>query len=90
VEVASALRRLWLSKALSAERRDQALSDYVDLPISRHGHMALLPRMLELAANMSAYDAAYAALAEAFSADLVTADGRLQRAVEAHTSLRVL
>jgi len=90
VEVASALRRLWMSKALSTERRDQAISDYVDLPLARHGHLALLPRVLDLAPNLSAYDATYAALAEALSADLVTADERLGRALRAHTEVRLV
>ena len=90
MEVASALRRLWLSKTLSEERRDEALSDYMDLTMTRHGHLDLLPRMLALGANMSAYDAAYAALAEALAADLVTADEKLRRGIEAHTSVRVV
>jgi predicted nucleic acid-binding protein len=88
VEVASALRRLWKSKALSERRRNEALSDYVDLSLSRHGHLALLPRVLELGANFSAYDGVYVALAEALGAVLVTTDGRLRRAVETHTGVR--
>lgn len=90
MEVASALRRLWLSNVLSADRRDEALADYVDLPVTRHGHMQLLPRVLELGANMSAYDAVYAALAETLAADLITADERLRRAVDTHTAVKVL
>ena len=88
VEVASALRRLWRSKALSEQRRNEALSDYVDLSLSRHGHLALLARVLELSANFSAYDGVYVALAEALGADLVTADERLSGAVETHTGVR--
>jgi predicted nucleic acid-binding protein len=87
VEVASALRRLSLSGTLSAERRDQALTDYLDLPLTRHGHQSLLPRVLELGANLSAYDAAYAALAETLMAELVTADDKLRRAIAAHTAV---
>lgn len=90
VEVASALRRLWMSDSLSDQRRDEALSDYVDLPVARHGHLALLSRMLELGANLSAYDAAYAALADNLQADIVTADEKLKRAVAAHTTVKAL
>jgi predicted nucleic acid-binding protein len=90
VEVASALRRLWLSHTLSATRRDEALADYIDLPLTRHAHLTLLPRVLELGANLSAYDAVYAALAEALEAELITADDRLRRGIAAHTNVRVL
>ncbi|HEY0498401.1 MAG TPA: type II toxin-antitoxin system VapC family toxin [Kutzneria sp.] len=40
----------------------------------------LLPRMWELRGNVSGYDAAYVALAEARGVTLVTADGKLARA----------
>jgi len=76
-----------MSEALSIERRDEAMADYVDLPLVRHGHLALLPRMLELGQNFSAYDAAYVALAEALAAQIVTADDRLGRAVRRHTDV---
>ena len=66
------------------------MSDYVDLPLARHGHLALLPRILGLASTLSAYDATYAALAEALDADLMTADDRMARALSAHTELRLV
>jgi predicted nucleic acid-binding protein len=74
VEVASALRGLALAAKLSDERLVEALSDYAALPILRHGHSGLLPRMLELRHDFSAYDAAYVALAEGLGADLHSAD----------------
>jgi predicted nucleic acid-binding protein len=89
VEVASALRRLSVAGALPDTRRDEALADYRDLPLTRHGHLALLERVLELGGNFSSYDATYVALAEVLGADLVTADERLGRAVRAHTKLRL-
>lgn len=89
VEVAAAFRNLWLRGSLSLERRAEALRDYRDLPLIRHGHLGLLPRILELAANFSAYDAAYVALAERLEAELLTADDRLERAVRTHTDLRL-
>jgi len=49
---------------VSAERAELALQHYLLLPLTRHGHQALLPRVLELRANFSAYDACYVALAE--------------------------
>ncbi len=79
-----------MSGALSEERRDEALSDYMDLPLTRHGHLGLLVRVLELSENLSAYDAVYAALAETMGADIITADDKLRRAILAHTTLEVL
>lgn len=90
VETAAALRRLSLAGALDDVRREEALSDYSDLPVTRHGHLALLPRVLELRLNFSAYDATYVALAERLGANLLTGDRRLSRAVGTHTDLAVL
>lgn len=87
VEVASVLRRLRLSGELSAHRCDEAVADYRHLPVTRHGHTTLLDRVLDLGANMSAYDAIYVALAERLGAHLLTTDGRLRSAVAAHTSV---
>lgn len=50
----------------------------------------LLGRVLELGANLSAYDAVYVALAEALDAALVAADERLASAVSAHTGVRLV
>ena len=84
VEVASSLRRLLQRRVLSEDRAKEALSDYLDLPLTRHGHQTLLARVLSLRANFSAYDATYAALAERLGAALLTADENLARATESH------
>jgi predicted nucleic acid-binding protein len=55
--------------------------------LTRHGHQALLPRSLALRENFTTYDATYVVLAERLSASLLTADRRLVKAVEAHTTL---
>jgi predicted nucleic acid-binding protein len=90
VEVAAGLRQAVLSDLLSLERAAEALGHYLLLPLTRHGHQALLPRMLDLRSNFSAYDACYVALAEVIGADLLTADERLSRAVRTHTAVVVL
>ena len=82
VEVVSALRRTLRQRLLSLDRAKEALEDYLDLPLTRHGHQALLPRCLGLRDVFSAYDAAYVALAEGLSAPLLTADRRLARGAE--------
>lgn len=89
VEVAAGLRRAVLSDLLSVERAAAALGHYLLLPLTRHGHQALLPRMLDLRSNFSAYDACYVALAELLRADLLSADERLSRAVRTHTEIVV-
>jgi predicted nucleic acid-binding protein len=89
VEVVAGLRRTVLRRAVSSERAAEAIQDYLDLPISRHGHSQLLARILELRPNFSACDATYVALAERLAAALLTADERLARAVRTHTEIRV-
>lgn len=84
VELASALRRLIQTRAISLERARQAIRDYADLPVTRHGHLPLLDRMLTLRHNFSAYDAAYVALAERLKAKLLTCDAPLAQSVRAH------
>lgn len=80
VEVSAALRRGILLGALTEPRAKQALTAYLDLPLTRHGHQTLLPRILALRANFTAYDASYVALAERLRAPFLTADRRLARA----------
>jgi len=90
VEVTAGLRRAVLRDVVSAARANLALRQYLLLPLTRHGHQALLPRMLELRPNFGAYDACYVALAEHLGAELLTADERLMRAVRTHTTIGVL
>ncbi len=90
VEVAAGLRRALLHRSMGAQRAGEALADYLDLPLTRHGHQSLMARMLALRPNFSAYDATYVALAEHVGAELLTADDRLARAVRTHTGITVL
>ena len=90
VEVVAVLRRLLNAQRVSESRASDAVIDLIDLPLTRHGHLALLGRILRLRANFSAYDATYVALAEYLDATLVTADGPLARAVREHLELTVL
>ncbi|MGH3980131.1 MAG: type II toxin-antitoxin system VapC family toxin [Pseudonocardiaceae bacterium] len=80
IEVASVLRRHAMAGILAPARVEAALVDLDDLAVTRYPHLGLLPRVWQLRANLSAYDAAYVALAESLGATLVTADGRLGRA----------
>jgi len=80
VEVAQVLRRYAAAGELTPERGREALMDLVDFPVHRYPHDVLLPRIWELRHNVTAYDAAYVALAEILAAPLVTCDARLAAA----------
>jgi predicted nucleic acid-binding protein len=80
VEVAQAMRRYAARGELPALRGSEALELLRVFPIVRYGHGPLLSRIWQLRANLTAYDAAYVALAEALRAPLLTADERLARA----------
>jgi predicted nucleic acid-binding protein len=80
LEVAQVLRRYLLAGELNGARGEAALEDMADLPITRYPHWLLLPRIWELRHNLTAYDGAYVALAEALRAPLLTCDGRLAKA----------
>lgn len=90
IELTAVLRRALLAGRLGIERTRAALEDYLDLPLVRHGHRRLLPRILDLRENFSAYDAAYVGLAETLDAHLLTGDMALARAVGHHTSVPVM
>ena len=61
-------------------RADLALSDLAVAPVRRAPHLPLLSRCWELRENITIYDAAYVALAEALRVVLLTADTRLSKA----------
>jgi predicted nucleic acid-binding protein len=80
VEVAQVLRRFVSRGELDPERARQALSTLGAFPLERHSHEPLLLRIWALRSNLTAYDAAYVALAEVLDATLLTRDSRLLRA----------
>lgn len=90
VEVAAILRRALLGGELTLERAADALIDLVDLPLTRHSHLASVGRILQLRENFTSYDATYIALTEALDAQLLTTDSPLARGVRAHLELDVI
>ena len=90
LEVASVLRRQERAGRLPFRRAQLALADLTDLPMHRAPHRPLLARCWELRDNMTCYDAAYVALAEALHATLLTGDRRLARASGPHCVIEVL
>ena len=80
LEVLQVLRRYTLTGSIDTERGQQAIEDYLAMPILRYPHEPLVSRVWDLRDNLTAYDATYIALAEALDAPLLTRDARLAAA----------
>ena len=90
LEVAQVLRRFVRDKTITAQRGEEALEDLGDLPLNRYPHDFLLPRVWELRATLTAYDAVYVALAELLDAPLLTCDARIASAPGHHANVEVI
>ena len=90
IEVTQVVRRYAAAGEIDAERGRAALVDLVDFPLRRYPHAFLLPRVWELRSNLTAYDAAYVALAEILDAPLLTRDRRLAAASGHHALIEVI
>lgn len=90
LEVASVLRGRLRAGALDERRARLALADLSDLRVERAARGPLLARCWELRENLTVYDAAYVALAEALGATLLTGDGRLAKAPGPRCRIEVL
>lgn len=90
-ELVSALRGPTLAGRISAARAEDALTDFDDLPLRRWpASDALRRRAFSLRDNLSAYDAASVALAEALPCRLLTRDARLARSTGQGAEITVL
>lgn len=82
-EVANVLRRLELAGRLSADLADLAHADLLDLAVDFWPWGATAATAWPLRGNLTAYDAAYVALAVELGCPLVTLDLRLARSAAA-------
>lgn len=80
LEVVFAIRSGLSAETLTKRQAQLALADLIDLGVKRVSHVPLLARIWSLRDNLTPYDAAYVALAEAFDVPLVTGDRRLSQA----------
>lgn len=90
VEVAHVLRRLVRRGDLAVGEGETAVGSLMQLGVARRSHRPFLPRIWRLRDNLTAYDAAYMALAEALRCPLVTADARLASASGVRCEIVVL
>jgi predicted nucleic acid-binding protein len=77
IEVAHVVRRAWLQGLVEEGRAEEALEDLAAWALIRYPHDLFLPRIWSLRHNVTAYDAAYIALAETLEVTLLTCDARL-------------
>lgn len=85
VEFVQVLRRLVRERSSTPIRAEEALEDLAALRMVRYAPVLLLERIWRLRQNLSTYDAAYVALAEALHATLITRDRRIA-AAPGHTA----
>ena len=90
LEVIQVVRRHLSKGEIDLLRAEIALADFADLPIVRYPHGRNLPRIWELRNNLTAYDAAYVALAEMLDAPLLTCDRRLASAAGHHARVDLI
>jgi predicted nucleic acid-binding protein len=90
VEFAQVLRRLVRQGSLTAGRAEEAIEDLAALRITRYAPVLLLQQIWRLRQNLSAYDAAYVALAERLQAPLITRGQRIAAAPGHSAAVEIL
>jgi predicted nucleic acid-binding protein len=78
-DTANVLRRQELAGRLQPVEATLAHADLLELPLRTWPYTALAERAWELRGSLTAYDAAYVAVAELLGAPLLTLDTRLSR-----------
>ena len=90
LEVLSVWRRQVAAGHMTAGRVELAIADLVAIPLRRVSQRPLIDRCWELRQTVTAYDAAYIALAEILAVPLLTADARLSRAPDLRCQVDLL
>lgn len=90
LEVAQVVRRYVRAGDIDDFAGERILGDLVALPLVRHSHGPLMARVWDFRDVLSAYDAAYVALAQVLDALLVTRDRRLASAIRGFARVEML
>ncbi len=77
IEVAQVMRRYTAAGEITADTGERALNVLRDLDVNRYTHESLLTTIWKLRHNLTAYDAAFVALAGVLDAPLITLDRRI-------------
>lgn len=89
LEVASVIRKMVRRRELAAAEAGEALGEIRDSPVTRIPHRPLVGRIWELRDTLTAYDAAYVALAELVGVPILTCDAKLARANGHHAEIEL-
>lgn len=81
IEVAQVMRRYTAAGEITADTGERALNVLRDLDVNRYTHESLLTTIWKLRHNLTAYDAAFVALAGVLDAPLITLDRRIAGAI---------
>jgi predicted nucleic acid-binding protein len=90
LEIIQSLRRLAHKKQISSNRAERALDVARHAPVDRFSHSVMRDRIWALRENLTAYDAAYFALAEMLDAPLWTRDAKFTEVPGASAQVKVL
>ncbi len=80
IEVLHVIRRWFLTGQIQLDRAQEAITHFQIMPIERYSHEILVSRIWQHRANLTAYDAAYVALAETLDTIVLTADAKFAAA----------
>jgi predicted nucleic acid-binding protein len=89
VEILHVLRKLERRKELSEAEADQARELFLGMRITRYETYGLANRIWTLRHNLTCYDAAYVALAEALEAPILTCDAKMAGATGHNAEIRL-
>lgn len=89
LEILQILRRLVYQKRFEIERANEAIELIQQAPIMRFGHADFSTRIWDMRHNLTAYDAAYFALAEGLGVPLWTRDTKYTTIPDSRVAITV-